>query len=205
MQRIALGAADDRVFVLGPGVQVLDLDGARQVHFVGAALAFDDDLRVADHRLELHDAAFDERLLLFGILVFRVFGDIAEFFGLADAIVHLFAVDGLELVKLGLELAQSVGGQYGLFFLHRVLSETNALTSAPLHPVVEMFRSAARTATRAAAADSPLRAHPPSACPAAPAAPPPSRWCRTSGRPDSGCSSPAARRHVRAARRHWPP
>ena len=102
VQRIAFGASDDRVLALVSGRHVLDLDRAAEMHFVGTALALDDDLRVADHRFELHDAAFDERLLLFRVFVFRVFGDVAELFGLADAVVHLFAMNGFELFELSL-------------------------------------------------------------------------------------------------------
>ena len=88
------------------------------MHFVGAAFALDDDLRVADHRLELEDAPFDEGLLLLGVLVLRVFRNVAEFFGLPNSIVHLFAVDGFQFVKLGLELAQPILGEEYFLFGH---------------------------------------------------------------------------------------
>ena len=59
--------------------------------FVLRELRAVDDPRVADVRLELQDAALDEGLFLLRVFVLGVFGDVAEFFRLTDALVDLSA------------------------------------------------------------------------------------------------------------------
>jgi len=80
-------------------------------------VALIDNARIANHALKLKNPSFDERLLLLGILVLRIFGDIAELFGLANPLVDFSTMDGFELIELSLELFEPVARQYDLFFV----------------------------------------------------------------------------------------
>jgi hypothetical protein len=88
------------------------------MHFVGRILGFVDDARVANHRLDFENSPFDERLLLLGIFVLRVFGDVAELFGLADALVDFAAMVGLQIFEFLLEFLETIFRQKGLFVVH---------------------------------------------------------------------------------------
>ena len=65
-----------------------------------------DDRGVAQLELERGDAALQERLLLLGVLVLGVLAQVAVELGLVDARGDARAVDGDELVELGLELGE---------------------------------------------------------------------------------------------------
>src|SRR5664279_2535617 len=93
---IRLGRADDGKLVRAARARLFDADGRTEVHLVGDVIALIDYARVANHPFELEDAAFDEGLLLLGVLVFGIFGDVAEFFGLANSFVYFSPMDGLE-------------------------------------------------------------------------------------------------------------
>ena len=94
---------------------------------IGDEVALVDDAGVPDHRFELEHASFDEGLFLFGVFVLGVFRDVAELFGLADALVDFAAVNGLELVKLVLEFLEAVAGQNDLFIAQNRLLGTRGV------------------------------------------------------------------------------
>ena len=75
-------------------------------------------LRHLQHAPKFQNLTFDQRLLLLGILVLRIFGDVAEFFGVADPLVDLAPVDGLEVVELLLQLLKALFGEHQLFIVH---------------------------------------------------------------------------------------
>ena len=68
---------------------------------------------VLDQRLERLDAALDERLLVLGVLVLRVLGQVAVFLGVVDPVRDLGALDGRHLFELRAELLEAVLGQVG--------------------------------------------------------------------------------------------
>ena len=67
-----------------------------------------DDRGVLDQRLEGLDPAFDERLLVLGVLVLGVLGQIAVFLGVVDPVGDLGPLDRDHLVELGSELLETV-------------------------------------------------------------------------------------------------
>ncbi len=101
---IGLGRTDDRKFMRIARPGLFDPHGRTEMDFVRNVVALIDDARVANHPFELENASFDERLLLLGVLVFGIFGDVAELFRLTNSFVDFSAMNGLELVELFLEL-----------------------------------------------------------------------------------------------------
>src|SRR4030066_13677 len=71
---------------------------------------------IAQHLVELQDAAFDERLIVLGVLVLGVFGDVPEFLAGLDTLRDLLALHRLEVVELVLELAQALGSENRVLF-----------------------------------------------------------------------------------------
>ena len=67
--------------------------------------------------VERLDAALDERLLVLGVLVLGVLGDVAVLLGVVDALRDLRALDVDELVELGAQPLEAFGERYsGLLF-----------------------------------------------------------------------------------------
>ena len=52
---------------------------------------------VAQHFFQRHDFPFNERLLIFRILVFGIFADVPEFNGLLDSLSDLLAADRFQM------------------------------------------------------------------------------------------------------------
>ena len=74
--------------------------------------------RVLDQRFERLDPAFDERLLVLGVLVLGVLGQVAVFLGVVDPIGDFRAPDRDHLVELGAELLETVLGEIGGLVVH---------------------------------------------------------------------------------------
>ena len=66
--------------------------------------------------LEPGDAVLEQRLLVLGVVVLGVLGDVAELARLADAVGHLAALVDLELLDLLLELLVAVWGEDDVLF-----------------------------------------------------------------------------------------
>ena len=77
-----------------------------------------DDRRVLDDRLEGLDPAFDERLLVLGVLVLGVLGQVAVFLGVVDAVGDLGTLDADHLVELLTELLEAIARQVCLLVVH---------------------------------------------------------------------------------------
>ena len=77
-----------------------------------------DDRGVLDQRLERLDPAFDERLLVLGVLVLGVLGQVAVFLGVVDPIGDLGPLDRDHLVELGAELLEAFLGEVGGLAVH---------------------------------------------------------------------------------------
>ncbi len=77
-----------------------------------------DHLRVAELQLERGDAALQEGLLLLGVLVLGVLGQVAVELRLVDARGDARTVDGDELVELGLELREALGREVDRLGVH---------------------------------------------------------------------------------------
>ncbi|MGZ6300314.1 MAG: hypothetical protein ACXWMN_07480 [Candidatus Limnocylindria bacterium] len=85
-----------------------------------------DDLGVLELRLERRDATLQERLFLLGILVFGVLGDVAVELGLVDARSDPRPLLGHQVVQLGLELLEAIGGEIDGLVVHGCLITKNA-------------------------------------------------------------------------------
>src|SRR3989442_4245907 len=97
LARFSLGRADDRERLVA--VLVVDLHGRADLDHAFDVLALDD-ARVAHQLLEQKDPAFDETLLVLGVIVLGVLVDIAEFLRLPNPLSNL----GPALVAKHLEL-----------------------------------------------------------------------------------------------------
>ena len=78
---LRLGRADDRERLLA--VVALDADRRADLDVVGRVVLVDEG-GVLDQRLERLDPALDERLLVLGVLVLGVLGQVAVFLGVVD-------------------------------------------------------------------------------------------------------------------------
>src|SRR5438128_633731 len=105
LARFGFGGADDRERLVA--VLVVDLHRRAYLHDALDVLTFDD-ARVAHQLLEQQDPAFDEALLILGVVVFGVLVDVAEFFGLPDALGDLGAALVAQHLELGLQAVQTL-------------------------------------------------------------------------------------------------
>src|SRR5512141_870705 len=105
--RLRLGGADDGEALLT--VAALDVDG-RPVLV--------DDRGVLDQRLERLDPPLDERLLVLGVLVLGVLGQIAVFLGVVNPLRDLGTPDGEHHVQLRPELVEAVLRDVGGLGVH---------------------------------------------------------------------------------------
>ena len=100
--RVSLRRADEHEGVLIAELDVLDRDLAAHLDDVaGTSL---DDVRVADLGREVLDLALEECLLILGIVVLRVLGEVAQCDGGLQALCNLDALDALEVVELFYEI-----------------------------------------------------------------------------------------------------
>ena len=81
-------------------------DGRADLDVVGRVVLVDD-RGVLDQRLERLDPALDERLLVLGVLVLGVLGQVAVLLGVVDPIGDLGSLDGDHLVELRAELLET--------------------------------------------------------------------------------------------------
>ena len=105
-----------------------------------AALGRLDDLRVGQDLVDLCDALLDKRLLVLGVVVLGVLGNVAELAGDADALAELIALLGLEVMQLLFELCLALGGKNKL-----VTVVCHACFSIRLQNTRRMRRSAPHT------------------------------------------------------------
>ena len=102
--RIRLRRADDVVLERLVGLHVA------QAHLRADRDSVLRDLLLRDHPcrqqplLELGDLVLEHRLLVLGVVVFRVLGDVAELAGDPDALGHLAAPVAAQMVDLALQL-----------------------------------------------------------------------------------------------------
>ena len=75
-------------------------------------------MRVADLGREVLDLALEECLLVLGIVVLRVLGEVAQCDGGLQALCNLDALDALEVVELFYEFIIAFFGQHDLFICH---------------------------------------------------------------------------------------
>jgi hypothetical protein len=121
--RLGLGRADDRE-LLG-SVGAFDVDRRADLDVIGRMVLVDD-RGVLDQRLEGLDAALHERLLVLGVLVFGVLGQVAVFLGVVDPIGDLGPLDRDHLVELRAELLETVLGEVCGLVVHGRLGPRDA-------------------------------------------------------------------------------
>ena len=80
---------------LPAGIEVLDLDGGKNLDLVRAELALVDDFGVCYGVLEFSNLELQEPLCLTGRFVFRIFRKVALLTGFLDDLGYLLAADGL--------------------------------------------------------------------------------------------------------------
>src|SRR3972149_791016 len=102
-----LGRSDDHV--LGLLAIALDDDLASDLYAVVMPVLVDRD-RVLQHLLERKDPAFEEGLVILGLLQLGVLGEVPELHGVVDPLRHLGSALGAQLLELGLQLLQPLGG-----------------------------------------------------------------------------------------------
>src|SRR5207253_2315955 len=106
----SLCGADDHERLLA----ILALDGNRRADLdVVARVVLVDERGVLDERLERLDPALDEGLLVLGVLVLGVLGQIAVFLCVVDARGDLGPTNVRHLLVLGLELLEAFAGEIG--------------------------------------------------------------------------------------------
>src|SRR5688572_5013674 len=102
---LRLGRADDRERLLA--VAALDADLRADLDVVGRMVLVDD-RGVLDQRLERLDPALDERLLVLGVLVLGVLGQVAVLLGIVDPIGDLGSLDRDHVLELRAELLEAI-------------------------------------------------------------------------------------------------
>src|SRR6476661_7966425 len=105
---LGLGRTDDRERFLA--VRALDRDGRPDLDVVGRMVLVDD-RGVLDQRLERLDPSLDERLLVLGVLVLGVLGQVAVLLGVVDPVGDLGSLDRNHLVEFGAQLLEAVLGE----------------------------------------------------------------------------------------------
>src|SRR3954447_16216954 len=110
LARIGLGGADDRELD-GLALVVLEVDDRPHADGVGRHALGIDDLGQAQAVLQLHDALLEHRLLVLGVVVLGVLGDVAELPRFLDAVGYRSAAVPRQLVELVLELLESFRGE----------------------------------------------------------------------------------------------
>src|SRR4029079_1953799 len=113
--RLGLGRADD-----GEGlraVRAADPHGRADLDVV-VRMVLVDQRRILDQRLERLDAALDERLLVLGVLVLGVLGEVAVLLGVVDPLRDLRTAHGNHLLELLAELLEAILADIGWLVVH---------------------------------------------------------------------------------------
>src|SRR5262245_61175548 len=119
LRRIRLGGADDVVLDRLFGGDVAQADVGADADDVLRDLLLVDHARGQQALLELSDAVLEHRLLVLGVVVLGVLGDVSELACDPDAIGDLAPLLGREVVDLFLQLLVTLGGED--HFFHRGL------------------------------------------------------------------------------------
>src|SRR4051812_6746197 len=115
LRGLGLGRADDEER-LG-SVLAVHLHRRPDLDVVGRGVLVDQ-RRVLDHRLEGLDPALDERLLVLGVLVLRVLGEVAVLLGVVNPLRDLGTAHREHLVELRAELVEAVLADVGGLAVH---------------------------------------------------------------------------------------
>src|SRR5262245_16384597 len=173
LRRLGLGRADDRERLRA--VRAGDLHGRADLDVV-VRVVLVDERGVLDQRLERLDAALDERLLVLGVLVLGVLGEVAVLLRVVDPLGDLRPADRHHLVELLAELVEAFFADVGGLVIHQKSRPREGKNPSP---VVRGIRAGVRVGGvgyRAPGGVSkwPLRVprRPVSACPRAQAADP---------------------------------
>src|SRR3989338_6779561 len=122
-----LGRSDDHV--LGLLAIALDDDLASDLYAVVMPVLVDRD-RALQHLLERNYPAFQKVLVVLGLLQLGVLGEIPELHGVVDPLRHLGSALGAQLLELGLQLLQPLGGYVDrLVGVHVELPQGRTFTS----------------------------------------------------------------------------
>ena len=89
---------------------------------VGALLGVSMIVALREDLVDLDDAALDPRLLVLGVVVLGVLGDVAELLGFLDALADLTTANRLEVAELVLELGLTLGSERDLLVHELLLS-----------------------------------------------------------------------------------
>ena len=87
--RVGLGRADDLEFLRVAGFLVFDVDDRAELDLVGAERLLVDHGGAAQPLFELGDPLLEQRLLVLGVVVLGVLGDVAELARLLDPLRDL--------------------------------------------------------------------------------------------------------------------
>ena len=117
--RVGLGRADDRVLAGGLALGVLERHPGADRDRLGRDVLGVDHAGVAQLLLERLDAVLELGLLVLGVVVLRVLGDVAELARLLDPLRHLAALGRREVLDLLLELGVALFGE-DHFAVHRI-------------------------------------------------------------------------------------
>src|SRR6185503_6208890 len=109
--RVRLGGADDPVLDRLLRVDVAQLHLRADRDDVLGDVLLGDHARVAEPLLERGDAVLEQRLLVLGVVVLGVLGDVAELAGDADAVGHLATLVVREVLDLLLQLLVAFGSE----------------------------------------------------------------------------------------------
>ena len=130
--RVGLGGADE-VIGLGRTVALRDGYAAPQAHRVARHIALFDDDHARQQRLELHDAALNERLLIAGVLQLGILQQLPLREGAVKTPRHLLAFRRAKILQLLPLLRIALTGQERLLISHDfplyLSPETQALRS----------------------------------------------------------------------------
>src|SRR3712207_6318506 len=114
LRRLGLGDADDGELLL-LSLVVGHVDDRADPHDVRVEVGGVDDRRRAQALLDLGDPLLELSLLVLGVVVLGVLGDVPELASLLDALGDLAALGRLEVLELLLELLEPVGGEDDVF------------------------------------------------------------------------------------------
>src|SRR5829696_10092163 len=126
---ICLGRADDEVLVRAPGVDVAKLHLRADGDDAEVDVAPGDHARVQEALLELRDLVLEHRLLVLGVVVLGVLGDVAELARDTDPVRDLAPLLGREQLDLLLQLLIALGREND--FLQLASPKTKAGGNAP--------------------------------------------------------------------------
>ena len=116
VEGVSLGGAGDGV---GEFLTLLILDDhlGAHVHVLAAHLALVQDADVLELGLQFGDACFQGSLVVLGLVVFAVFGQVTEAAGHADLLGGLVTAGGFEVFQFLLELFKALTGHNDFFHI----------------------------------------------------------------------------------------